>query len=78
MSETTDHDLLIRIDERTTKLWERLLGNGQPGELANMDVKTNKAFRRIRGLERAMWVVLGGSSLFAWIFKDHIIETLVK
>lgn len=27
----TDHDLLIRIDERTERLEAAVLGNGQPG-----------------------------------------------
>ena len=35
MSPPTDHDLLVRIDERVDQMHKALYGNGQPGLLMN-------------------------------------------
>lgn len=52
----TDHDLLMRIDERVYNMHKSLFGNGQPGELALHD-------ERITFLERSRERVIGA----AWL-----------
>ncbi len=71
----SDHDMIVLTNKTVLDMNKRLFGNGQQGALKDMDDKTNNAFGRIKKLEKAMWLVLGGGIL-AMTFKDSIIEAL--
>ena len=51
----SDHDLLIRIDERTVELVQEIKGNGSDGLI-----------RRVSKLEKFMWSLLAIGACVGW------------
>ena len=51
----SDHDLLIRIDERTRDLVDEIRGNGSDGLI-----------RRVSKLEKFMWSLLAVGGAVGW------------
>jgi hypothetical protein len=68
----SDHDLLIRIDERIEKMHKELLGNGRPGR---MELVEGRVTDLEAGRNRALgWIGGAGAVLAAawgaleWVF----------
>lgn len=57
---SSDHELLIRIDERVEVMWKQMMGNGQPGKCAVHEI-------RISSLERWRSKANGAFKILVWI-----------
>ena len=55
VQDLSDHDLLIRIDERTRDLMDEIRGNGSDGLI-----------RRVSRLEKFMWSLLAIGGCVGW------------
>jgi len=55
VQDLSDHDLLIRIDERTRDLVDEIRGNGSDGLI-----------RRVSRLEKFMWSLLAIGGCVGW------------
>ena len=55
VQDLSDHDLLIRIDERTRDLMDEIRGNGSDGLI-----------RRVSRLEKFMWGLLAVGVFVGW------------
>ncbi len=67
----TDHERLAVIEEVVLRLEERLLGNGQPGEITIIK-------ERVRKLESWLWRAAGACGLLAAALElfDHPLARL--
>lgn len=55
---TTDHDLLLRIDEKVAQMHKSLFGNGKPGLVERTEVlESSRAF--VLGAAKAVGIFVG-------------------
>ncbi len=72
--------LLEGLVERFESMERRLLGNGQPGELAKLEHRLDSFGTRVKALEKFRWWVSGVGATFAAVgtFVGMLIEMLTK
>ena len=72
--------MMVALSDKVDALDHRLLGNGQPGELAKIEIRIDHLGHRIKVLEKFKWVMSGAGLVFGALgaFAGAIAEAFMK